>query len=88
MEMAIFFFLLIDVFLGYTEVEISFKPPSTHTGEPFVYIKKEVFLCFLLGTSPASKFHMPTFRNTLSVPSSWAGRYRMGRFEEIAQKKT
>jgi hypothetical protein len=29
---------------------------------------------FLLGNSPASEVHMPTFRNTLSVPSSQAGR--------------
>ena len=27
---------------------------------------------FHLGNSPASEFYMPTFRNTLSVPSSWA----------------
>ena len=27
-------------------------------------------LCFLLGDYPASGFYMPTFRNTLSVPSS------------------
>ena len=27
-------------------------------------------LCFLLGNSLASEFYMPTFRNTLSVPSS------------------
>jgi hypothetical protein len=26
--------------------------------------------CFLLGNSQASEFYMPTFRNTLSVPSS------------------
>ena len=30
---------------------------------------------FLLGNSPASGFYMPTFRNTLCVPSSQAGRY-------------
>jgi hypothetical protein len=47
--------------------------------------KKEEFLisnfrrvpnvvCFLLGDSPASEVHMPTFRDTLSVPSSEAGR--------------
>jgi len=24
---------------------------------------------FLMGNSPASEFYMPTFRNTLSVPS-------------------
>ena len=27
-------------------------------------------VCFLLGNSPASEFYMPTFWNTLSVPSS------------------
>ena len=27
-------------------------------------------ICFLLGNFPASEFCMPTFRNTLSVPSS------------------
>jgi hypothetical protein len=32
-------------------------------------------VCFLLGNSPASEFHIPTLRNTLSVPSSYAGRY-------------
>ena len=31
-------------------------------------------VCFLLGNSPASEIYMPTFRNTLSVPSSKAGR--------------
>jgi hypothetical protein len=34
-----------------------------------------VVVCFLLGNSPASEFYMPTFRNTLSVPSSQVGRY-------------
>jgi hypothetical protein len=29
-----------------------------------------MIVCFLLGNSPASEFYMPTFRNTLSVPSS------------------
>jgi hypothetical protein len=27
-------------------------------------------VCFLLGDSPASEVYKPTFRNTLSVPSS------------------
>jgi len=27
-------------------------------------------ICILLGNSPASEFYVPTFRNTLSVPSS------------------
>jgi len=31
-------------------------------------------VCFLLGNYPASEFYMPTFRNTLSVPSSLASR--------------
>jgi UDP-glucose 4-epimerase len=31
-------------------------------------------VCFLLGNSPASEVYMPTFRNTMSVPSSQAGR--------------
>ena len=35
----------------------------------------QFILCFLLGNSPASELYMPTFRNTLSVPSSWANRY-------------
>ena len=37
-----------------------------------VKIKQSVF-CFLLGDSSASDLYMPTFRNTLSVPSSKAG---------------
>jgi hypothetical protein len=31
-------------------------------------------VCFLLGNSPASEVYMPTFRITLSVTSSHAGR--------------
>jgi hypothetical protein len=34
-----------------------------------------IVVCFLLGNSPASEFYMPTFRNTLSVPFSYVGRY-------------
>ena len=30
---------------------------------------------FLLGNSPASEFYIPSFRNTLSLPSSQADRY-------------
>jgi hypothetical protein len=37
------------------------------------YLKNVV--CFLLGNSPASEFYVPTFWNTVSVPSSWADRY-------------
>jgi hypothetical protein len=32
------------------------------------------FVCFLLGKSLVSEVNMPTFRNTLSGPSSQAGR--------------
>jgi len=35
--------------------------------------KIEGVIWFLLGESPASDLYMPTFRNTLSVPSSKAG---------------
>ena len=31
---------------------------------------KIVFVYFLLGDSLTSEFHVPTFRNTLSVPTS------------------
>ena len=34
-----------------------------------------VVVWFLLGNSPASEFYMLTFRNTLSVPSSQAGKH-------------
>ena len=37
-----------------------------------------IFVCSLLGNSPASECYMPTFRNTLSVPCSQAGRYEDG----------
>jgi len=40
-------------------------------------------VCFLLGNSPASEFYMSTFRNTLSVPSSWAGRCKMTKFDNF-----
>ena len=36
----------------------------------FVNFFAQNILCFLLGSSPASELYMPTFRNTLSVPSS------------------
>ena len=39
--------------------------------------------CFLLGNSPASEFCMPTFRNTLSVLSSYPGRCRMTGFRKV-----
>ena len=47
-------------------------PISLHVAEPETW---QEFVCFLLGNSPASEFYMPTFQNTLSVPSSWVDRY-------------
>jgi hypothetical protein len=43
-----------------------------YSGITKMYCRKTVghVVCFLLGNSPASEFCMPTFRNTLSVPSS------------------
>ena len=35
-------------------------------------------VCFLLGDSPASDLYMPTFRNTLFVPSSKAPAFEDG----------
>ena len=34
-----------------------------------------IVVSFLMGNSPESEFYMPTFRNILSVVSSWAGWY-------------
>ena len=47
------------------------------TDSPFLISNFRLVLnvvCFLLGNSAASEFYVPTFRNTLSVPSSWADR--------------
>ena len=44
-------------------------------------------VCFLLGNSPASEFYMPTFRNTVSVPSSQAGRYPPMKMEQSVPKR-
>jgi hypothetical protein len=45
--------------------------------------KKVSVVCFFLGNFPASEFYMPTFRNTLSVPSSKPGRCRMTKLRNI-----
>ena len=37
----------------------------------FTFNDSFIVVCFLLGNSPASEFCMPTFRNTLSVPTSY-----------------
>jgi len=45
-------------------------------------------VCFLLDNSPAFEFCMPTFRNILSVPSSYLPAYEDGTecFEKLAYK--
>jgi len=50
-------------------------PTHTHT-EIFVkFVCTCNVVCFLLGKYLASEYYMPTFWNTLFVPSSWVGRY-------------
>jgi len=51
-------------YTDFTKVFFAFKMPYC-----FMEHKRH-FVCCLLGNSPASEFYMPTFRNTLSVPSS------------------
>jgi hypothetical protein len=43
-----------------------------------------IVVCFLLGDSLGSETYMPTFRNILSVPSSWAGRYEVQYVRKVA----
>ena len=45
-------------------------------------------VCFLLGDSAASDLYMPTFRNTLSVPSSKAGVKMPLKMEQIECSET
>jgi hypothetical protein len=45
--------------------------------------KDRTVVCFLLGKSPVYEFYMMTFLNTLSILSSWAGRFEeWTRFEK------
>ena len=59
-----------------TRVSPSWLCPSSPILAPAALIfalqsqKYNNIFCFLLGNSPPSEFYMPTFRNTLSVPSS------------------
>jgi len=49
----------------------------------------KIVLCLLLGNSPASEFYMSTFRNTLSVPSSYLPAYEDGTvFRSVGIKNT
>jgi hypothetical protein len=53
------------------EIPMMRRPRATKALETRKKRKLEInILCFLLGNSPASEVYMPTFRNTLSVPSS------------------
>ena len=69
----IFFSISFSVFLFYILLGVSKsnlvplwqKNPFLVCANHFHFI-----VCFLLGNSPASEFYIPTFRNTLSVPSS------------------
>jgi len=60
--------LLIKYFRGVKQPEREVDqspPPSAEMKNKWSHI-----VCILLGNSLASEFYMPTFRNTLSVPSS------------------
>jgi hypothetical protein len=53
-----------------TKTKLNFS----QAGRNFKVIQILYVVCFLLGDSPTSEFYMPTFRNTLSVPSSEGSR--------------
>ena len=59
-----------------TSITCDFKCIHTFLISSFRRVQNVV--CFLLGDSPASDLYMPTFRNTLSVPSSKAGAFEDG----------
>jgi len=48
------------------EMPLKWKQSAT----PLIYRKGDKTECSRVGNSPATEFYMPTFRNTLSVPSS------------------
>src|SRR5215510_11632311 len=49
------------------------RPLVQKTLGEFLSFRRVVLMSFLLGLSPASEYLIPTFRNTLSVPSSTGG---------------
>ena len=53
-------------------LHISVSVVSLHSPVAFMHTKSGIDLVvfFLSGDSPASEFYVPTFRSTLSVPSS------------------
>ena len=60
---------------NYTPYSSFFSAFSTKSCQ-FLIWNFRLFLnavCFVLGNPPASEFNIPTFRNTLSLPSSYAG---------------
>jgi hypothetical protein len=72
---------VIRVYNGYWECftmcPLSLQTDVQHFGGFLISNFRHVLnvLCFFLGNSRASEFYMPTFRDTLSVTSSWANRY-------------
>jgi hypothetical protein len=67
------FRLLVNVpkHLVWNDREITNNPSFLENKKPRLHPTDMGFVAgFLLGNSPASEFYMPTFRNTLSVPSS------------------
>jgi len=57
----------------YSPSEVEKKTALVHDRNVFLisnFRRVMNVVCFLLGDSRASEFYMPTFRNTVSVPSS------------------
>jgi len=46
------------------------------------------FVCLLLDNFPASEFYMPTFRNTLSVPSSLVSMYILHTYPSMKMEQS
>jgi len=64
----------------------SHKNNETNSISNFRHVPNVV--CFLLGNSSASEFYMPMFRNTLSVPSSYADRCPPTKVEQTECSET
>ena len=67
-------YLLMYHFLAhkYTSTSLSLSSKLQYLFLISSFRRVQNVVCFLLGDSPASDLYMPTFRNTLSVPSSKA----------------
>ena len=66
------YFMKVDILIFYRKtvgkIRVSLKSDKKNGISSLRLVLYDV--CFLLGNSPASGVYMPTFRNTLSVPSS------------------